>query len=300
MGFRADSLARVAPALLGAWTLCASAHGQTEPDWEAVNEVLGRAAKVQPDGVRRFGWPRSDLHASRDGVAIEATLALGSWAAFCALPNGEVMAMGDLVLAERELNPVVSALQAGGVDVLAIHNHLIGETPRVVYMHFSGHGRAADVARSLKAALEKTGTPLGPPGVPQTPSPAESAALQRVEEALGRKGAMAGRVLQVSVPRSEVIREGGMEVPATMGMATALNFQVVGDRVATTGDFVLIASEVNPVIRELRSRGLEVTALHSHMLDETPRLFFLHFWGSDEPAAIGSALKAALARIATK
>jgi hypothetical protein len=267
---------------------------------EATVRVFGKPAKIQADGVRRFGWPRADLHVTRDGVAIEPALALGSWAAFEGMPGGEVMAMGDLVLLGPEVNPVVSALQAGGVEVLAIHNHLIGETPRILYLHFAGKGAAPEVAKTLKAALEKTATPLAASGAAAALSPAEAAAFQRVEEALGRKGSMAGRVLQVSLPRAETVRDNGMEVPNSMGMANAMNFQVVGERVATTGDFALVASEVNPVIHELRSRGIEVTALHSHMLAETPRLFFLHFWGLDKPETIGAALKAALERVATK
>ena len=287
-------------ALIVSSSLFTSALGAAEPDWGAVNTALGRAAKVQDDGTRRFGFPRTDLHVVKDGVSIEAPLALGSWAAFHGLPDGAVMAMGDLVLQAAEVNPVVSALQAGGFEVMAIHNHLIGETPPVTYVHFAAHGRADEVARSLKAALEKTATPLGPPAAAAPPPAGESVLLQRVEETLGHKGAMAGRVLQVSVARPETIQENGMEVPASMGMAIALNFQPAGERVATTGDFVLVASEVNPVVRELRSRGFEVTALHSHMLAETPRLFFLHFWGLDTPEAIGAALKAALGKTAAK
>jgi hypothetical protein len=286
--------------MIAGWILGAQAGAATEPDWDSVNTALGRTAKVQPDGIRRFGFPRADLHVVKDGVSIEAPLALGSWAAFHGLPDGAVMAMGDLVLQAAEVNPVVSALQAGGFDVMAIHNHLLGETPPVAYVHFAARGRADEVARSLKAALEKTATPLGAPAPSPTPSAGDAAVLQRLEESLGRKGAMAGRVLQVSVPRPETIREDGMEVPPSMGMAIALNFQPVGERVATTGDFVLIASEVNPVVRELRSRGFEVTALHSHMLAETPRLFFLHFWRLDTPEALGAALKAALGKTAAK
>ena len=290
----------VSSSLLAAWILASPALAAPDPDWGAVDAALGRAAKVQPDGVRRFGWPRTDLHVVRGGVTIEAPLALGSWAAFHGMPDGAVMAMGDLVLTAPEVNPVVSALQTGGFEVMAIHNHLIGETPPLTYVHFSARGKADDVARALKAALEKTATPMGTPGPPPSPAAEEAALLHRVEESLGRKGTMAGRVLQVSVPRAESIQENGMEVPATMGMAIALNFQAASGRVATTGDFVLVAAEVNPVIRELRSRGVEVTALHSHMLAETPRLFFLHFWGLDTPEAIGGALNAALSRTSAK
>ncbi len=271
------------------------------PDWEAAEKILGRQAKVQPDGVRRFGFPRTDLHVTLDGVVIEPALALGSWAGFAEMPAGQVMAMGDLVLLGPEVNPVVSALQAGGIEVLAIHNHLIGEMPRILYLHFSGKGPAPDIAKTLRTALEKTATPLDARGAaPATPPPADAAVLQRLEEALGRTGSMAGRVLQVSVPRAQTIQEDEMDIPNGMGMSTALNFQLAGERVATTGDFSLVASEVNPVVHELCARGIEVTALHSHMLAETPRLFFLHFWGLDKPEAIGAALRAALERVATK
>ena len=270
------------------------------PDWETAEKILGRPAKVQPDGVRRFAWPRIDLHVTREGIKIEPALALGSWAAFAEMPGGQAMAMGDLVLLGTEVNPVVGALQSGGAEVLAIHNHLIGESPRILYLHFSARGTAPEIAKVLRAALEQTATPLVPPTAPSfAPSPEESAAFERLEQALGRKGTLSGRVLQVSAPRAQKTQENGMELPNGMGMATALNFQVVGERVATTGDFALVASEVNPVIRELGSHGIEVTALHSHMLTETPRTFFLHFWGFDKPEAIGTALKAALAHVTT-
>jgi hypothetical protein len=194
---------------------------------------------------------------------------------------------------------VIRALQAGALDVLAVHNHLTGETPEIVYVHFGGHGQPGTLARALRSALEATKTPLSAPGgAPAGPSLAERAALDKIQEVLGRKGSMAGRVLQVGVPRAAKIEEAGVEVPASLGMAIALNFQVVDDRVATTGDFVLIADEVNPVIRELEAHGLQVTALHSHMLRESPRLFFMHFWGCDDPARIAAGLKAALGRVA--
>lgn len=269
--------------------------------WEAVDRILGRPGRVLPGEVHRYGWPRSDLQVTVGGVEVAPTLALGSWAGlFKASAEGYVMAMGDLVLLADEVNPVVRALQAGGLDVLAVHNHLIGESPQVVYVHFGGHGEPETVAKTLRGALETTKTPLAAPAAPPTPSAGETAALEKVQAALGRKGSMAGRVLQVSVPRAGKIEEDGMEVPASAGMATALNFQVVANRVATTGDFVLVAEEVNPVIRELEAHGIQVTALHSHMLRETPRLFFMHFWGLDDPARIAQGLKAALAKVAVQ
>ena len=269
--------------------------------WEAVDKTLGRAGRVLPGEVHRYGWPRSDLHVTVGGTEVAPTLALGSWAGlFKAIPEGHLMAMGDLVLLADEVNPVVRALQAGGLDVLAIHNHLVGESPEVVYVHFGGHGEAQAVAKALRGALEATKTPLATPGPAPSPSAAETAVFDKVQATLGRKGTLAGRVLQVGVPRAGKIEEDGLEVPASAGMATALNFQVVDNRVATTGDFVMVADEVNPVIRELQGHGIQVTALHSHMLRETPRLFFMHFWGLDEPSRVAEGLKAALGKMAVQ
>jgi hypothetical protein len=281
------------PALLSADPVDAST-------WERVDKILGRPGKVFPGDIHKYGWARVDLHVTTGGVVIEPTLALGSWGGFVKTSTeGHFMTMGDLVLLSDEVNPVVRALQAGGLDVLAIHNHLIGESPQVIYVHFGGHGPAEQVARALRAALDATKTPLAAPAAPSaSPSAAETSAFDKLQAALGRNGSMAGHVLQVGVPRVAKVEEYGMEVPPSMGMATALNFQVVGSRVATTGDFVMTADEVNPVINELEAYGVQVTALHSHMLRETPRLFFMHFWGLDDPARIGEGMKAALSKMA--
>jgi len=258
----------------------------SEAPWDAVDKALGQTGKTLPGDVHRYGWPRRDLEVTMGGVRVEPALALGSWGGF---------------RVASEVSPVIRALQAGGVDVLAVHNHLSGETPEVVYVHFGGHGQPEAIAKALRSALEATKTPLSAPaGAPAEPSAADKAALDKVQEVLGREGSMAGRVLQVGVPRAAKIEEDGVEVPPSQGMANSMNFQAVGSRVATTGDFVLIADEVNPVIRELEAHGIQVTALHSHMLRESPRLFFMHFWGLDDPARIGAGLKAALGKVAVQ
>jgi hypothetical protein len=286
-------LLSASPALLGAGPVDSAT-------WETVDKILGRPGKLFPGDIHKYGWPRADLRVTAGGITLEPTLALGSWGGFMKTgPDGHLMTMGDLVLLSDEVNPVVRALQAGGLDVLAIHNHLIGESPQVIYVHFGGHGPAEQVAKALRAALDTTKTPLAPPAASAaTPSAAETAAYETVQTVLGRKGSMAGRVLQVGVPRAAKIEEDGMEIPPSIGMATALNFQFVEGRVATTGDFVMTAEEVNPVIKELESHGIQVTALHSHMLRETPRLFFMHFWGLDDPTKIAEGLKAALGKMA--
>jgi hypothetical protein len=288
----------VRPGTLLAFLSIAGIAG-SEGSWDAVDEALGQAGKSLAGDVQKYGWPRRDLEVTLGAVRVEPSLALGSWAGFKTMAEGQTMAMGDLVLLASEVNPVIRALQAGGLDVLAVHNHLTGETPEIVYVHFGGHGRPETLARALRSALDATKTPLSAPvGGPAGPSVAERAALDKVQEVLGRKGSMTGRVLQVGVPRAAKIEEAGVEVPPSLGMANSLNFQVVDNRVATTGDFVLIADEVNPVIRELEAHGLQVTALHSHMLRESPRLFFMHFWGYDDPARVAEGLKAALGRMA--
>lgn len=276
-----------------------SVTGAAEGPWTAVDAALGREGKDTPGEARKYGFPRSDLTVSVAGVTLQPALALGSWAAFHRNPkDGHAMAMGDLVLLPSELNPVIRALARGGIAVTAIHNHLVAEQPEVVYVHFGGSGDAASLAATLRSALDTTKTPLGPPAPPALPTVEQQQAFEALQIALGRKGTQAGAVLQVAVPRKGRIEEGGMEIPPAMGMAIALNFQLVGQQVATTGDFVLTADEVDPVIRALQGNGIDVTALHSHMLRETPRLFFLHFWGVGSPEAIGAGLRAALGHVA--
>jgi hypothetical protein len=258
-------------------------------DWKPVEQALGRAGSIQPGEVYKVAFPRSDLAVTANGVAIKPALALGSWIAF-----KDGMAMGDLVLLESEVNPVISALQAGGIEQSAVHNHLIGESPRVMYVHFSGHGDATKLARTLHDALALTKTPMGPAPPPSAPE----LELPDVDPILHYKGKVNGGVYQYSIPRAETITEQGMEIPPAMGTATAINFQPTGaGRAAISGDFVMIASEVNPVIRALRDGGIAVTALHSHMLGETPRLFFMHFWANDDAKKLAATLRAALDRM---
>jgi Domain of Unknown Function (DUF1259) len=266
--------------------------------WQDVARVFGQDGKSLPGDVQKYSWPRADLHVAIGTVPVAPALALGSWAAFKS-EGSQAMTMGDLVLLGSEVNPVLRELQAGGFEILAIHNHLIGETPRVLYLHFMGKGEPAALAKTLRAALAKTKTPLKA-GPPAQPTAAQSRLFDALQSALGRKGTMAGAVLQIGAPRADPIRDGEMEVPASMGMSESINVQASGNEVATTGDFVLIADEVNPVIHELETHGIEVTALHSHMLRETPRLFFMHFWGIGSPEKVGEGLKAALAKVATK
>ena len=268
-------------------------------NWSGVEQILGRKGTAGAGGVERFGFPRSDLSVRLDDVTLKPALALGGWAAFSGNPNGRAMVMGDLVLLENEVAPVMRALQAGGVEQTAVHNHLLREEPHVVYMHIHARGNAQSIARTIRDALEQTKTPpaASPPSAASPPE-LDTVAISRSLRATGKWN---GGVYQVSVPRREKITDDGMEVPPSMGVATAMNFQPTGGgKAAITGDFVLRAAEVNPVIRALRDNGIEVTALHTHMLTEQPKLFFMHFWANDDAVKLARGLSAALDQTASK
>jgi hypothetical protein len=262
--------------------------------WKAVDAALGRSGQMQPGGVYKFAMPRKDLKVTKDGVSIAPGLALGSWAAFQKMGD-QAMVMGDLVLTEDEIEPVMLSLQQNGIEQSAIHNHLLGESPRVVYMHIEGHGDPVILAKSLATALALTRTPLPAAAAAATPPPAPDIDTAEVDKALGYTGKANGGIFQFSVPRAEKIMEGGMEIPPAMGTATAINFQPTGQgKAAITGDFVLLASEVNPVIRALRTNGIEVTAVHNHMLGDEPHLYYMHFWANDDAVKLAHGLRAAL------
>jgi hypothetical protein len=269
------------------------AAGQ-QTSWRPVEAALGRSGAMNPGNVIKFSFPRSDLTVAVGGVTLKPALALGGWVAFQQIGGGQSMAMGDLVLTEDEVAPVMSALQAGGVQQTALHNHLLGESPHVMYMHIAGHGDAAKIARTIHDALAKSKTPLGPASPPAAPS-AAGLDTAGIAKALGVAGKLNGVVYQVGVPRNEKIMEMGHEVPASMGVATSINFQPTGGgKAAITGDFVMVGAEVNPVIKTLRDHGIIIAALHSHMIDEEPRLFFMHFWANDDAVTLAKALRAAL------
>ena len=277
------------------------------PDWKQVDAALGRSGQMQPGDVYKFAMPRKDLKVMKDGVTIAPGLALGSWAAF-KKEGDQTMLMGDLVLTEDEVEPVMLKLQQEGIEQTALHNHLLGETPHILYMHIGASGDAVKLASSLAAALALTKTPgastasAAGTASPVPPTAATGSGAQAidfdtkaVEEALGYTGKVNGGILQFGIPRAETIKEAGMVVPPAMGTATAINFQPTeSGKAAISGDFVLLASEVNPVIHALRTHGIDVEAVHNHMLMDEPHLYFLHFWANDDAVKLAHGLKAAL------
>jgi len=240
----------------------------------------------------KYGFPRSDLKVTVNGVRVRPALALGSWVAFKRTATNEAMVMGDLVLIETEVSAVIDALQQKGVQQTAVHNHLLRESPRVLYVHISAHGDAARIAAAIRAALDLTKTPA--------PSPPERAPALELDTALihltlGYGGKVNGGVYQVSVPRREPITMDGEVVPPSMGVSTAINFQPTGRGwAAITGDFVMLSSEVNRIIPILRAGQIDVTALHSHMVGEEPRLYFMHFWADNDAGKLAATLRRAI------
>jgi hypothetical protein len=269
-----------------------------EIDWNKVDAALGRTGAAMPAGVHRYGLPRSDLNVSVDGVAIKPALALGGWVAFQPTRGG-AMLMGDVVLTETEIKPVMTKLLESGLEITALHNHLLRADPPTFYMHVGGHGDPVKMAGALRAALSLSKTPAEAGQAAAAPAAALELPTEQLDGILGTKGRATGGVYQFGVPRRDPITEDGMQIPAAMGSANAVNFQPTGQgKAAITGDFVVTAEEVNPLIRALRAHDIEVTAIHSHMLDEQPRLFFVHFWANDDAIKLAKGVRAALDRTA--
>jgi hypothetical protein len=294
-------------------------------DWSKVDQALGKTGADQPGAVHKYGLPRSDLRVTVDGVAIKPALALGGWLAFKSMDR-EAMIMGDLVVTENEVNPVMAKLLASGIEVTAVHNHLLRAQPATFYMHVAGHGDPVKLATALREALGASATPFGTAAAPTqraqlagtvnpgvavdastaqpaaatvaAPPPAPDLDFARLDNTMGFKGKENGGVWQYAIPRADTVTDAGRAVPPAMGTAIAINFQPTGNgKAAITGDFVLLDREVNPVLQVLRQNGIEVTAVHNHMLEDQPRTFFVHFWANDDAMKLGEGLRLALGKI---
>jgi hypothetical protein len=275
----------------------ASPSFAADPDWNAVSNALGKKGALQPGGVYRVALPRTDLKVVLDGVVLKPGFALGGWLAFEPI-GGQAMVMGDVVLTQDEINPVMKSLEEGGIEVTGLHNHLLRAEPAPMYMHVMGHGDAVMLAKALHTALALSKTPFeaasGASGKEQ-PFDLDTASINQILQAQGKVN---GTILQYSIRRAEAIQAGGMPLPPALGSAIGINFQpTAGGKAAITGDFVLTAPEVNPVAKALRDNGIEVTAIHNHMLDEEPRLFFMHFWANDNAQKLAKGLRAALDKV---
>jgi Domain of Unknown Function (DUF1259) len=274
----------------------ATAYGQNLPrlDQDGIARAMGKKGEVIGEAYK-VTFPRSDLHVQAGNVLIKPALALNNWAAFMKA-GASALTYGDLVLLDDEVNPVISQLEARGIQLVALHNHLLHEQPRIIYIHFVGRGNEVEMAKGLREALALTKTPLE--STPAGPAETEPEVAKQIEQLIGYKGSMGGGVLHINVPRDDIhVTMMGDGIPGYMGMNTPLNFQIEDTKAAMNGDFMLLADEVNPVIKALRTNGIEVASLHNHMLDEEPRLFFMHVWAYDDAVALAKGLKAALDRL---
>jgi hypothetical protein len=272
----------------------ATASSAQAAEWKTVEDVFGFPGANLPGGVIRFNMPRGDLHVTVAGTEVKPGLALGAWAAFRHVGPNDAMVMGDLVLTDDEVAPVMRALQAGGVEVTALHNHLIGESPRILYVHMGGHGDPLKLARTIKQAVGLTKTPL-PPGVGAKDTADLGFDVAAVEKIMGYPGTVGGGVLHFNVARAEKLTEEGMDTPPSMGMGTSINFQPTGNgRAAIAGDFAMTGKEVGPVMKVLQDNGVQAVALHSHALADVPRLFYMHFWANDDAVKLAKTLRRAL------
>jgi hypothetical protein len=304
-----ENIMRLVAALFSsAILMLATTASAQEIDWQKVDNAFGRKPAVVSGEVHRYGFPRTDLNVALDGVTIKPALALGGWVAFKPMhaeamarsTTGEAMAMGDLVLLESEINPVMIKLIENGIEITAVHNHLLRANPATFYLHVGGRGDPVKMATAIHTALAASKTPLEAPAAAATP-PAIDLDTAQLDQIIGGKGQANGGVYQFAVPRRDPVTEAGMMITPVgpLGVATAFGFQPTGGgKAAITGDFVLTSDEVNPVIKALRSNGIEMTALHSHMLDEQPRLFFMHFWANDDAVKLAKGLRAALDKMA--
>jgi hypothetical protein len=284
----------------GLASVLVTAANAQDIDWSKVDTVLGRKAAVTGD-VHRYGFPRTDLNVTLDGVTIKPGLALGGWIAFKPA-HGGAMIMGDLVLLEPEINPVMAKMIASGLEITAVHNHLLRASPATFYMHVGGHGDPEKLATAIREALGASKTPMTATA-PSSPPPTIDIDTAQIDQIIGAKGQNNGGIYQIGVPRRDAITENGMQlIPSgPMGMNTGIGFQPTGSgKAAITGDFVLLGTEVNPVVKALRSNGIEVTAIHSHMLTEQPRIIFMHFWANDDAVKLARGLRAALDKTASK
>jgi hypothetical protein len=269
----------------------ASPDNLTAADWKPVGDALAPGT-LMPGGVYRIGMPRSDLEVTLNGVVLQPGFALGSYAAFVR-HGSQAMAMGDLVLLEDEVGGVAAKLLQAGIEVTAIHNHLVSETPHVLYVHFLAQGAAVKIAEQLRSALAGSGTPFGAPS-----SAAPHAATidgPAIDQVLGHQGKVSGSIYQVSVGRAQPVTLGGVILPPATGVTTAINIEAIPDgQAATTGDFALTPDEVDGVIGALRANGIEVTAVHSHMLMDAPHLLYVHWFGHGDAMTLARGLRAAL------
>jgi Domain of Unknown Function (DUF1259) len=259
---------------------------------DGIAKAIGKEGELTGE-MYKVSFPRSDLTVNVKDVAIKPALSLVGWAGFIKAGSTAVT-YGDLVVLEDELNPVISKLEERGLEVSALHNHLLREIPRIMYIHFVGRGDEVEMAKGLREALALTKTPMVSAASKPETKPEIATEIERI---IGYPGTMGGDVFHITVPRNDVhVMTMGTMMPGSMGMNTPFNFQFDGKNAAINGDFMLLPAELNPVIKALRANGIEVASIHNHLLDNQPSMVFMHFWAYGDAVSLAKGLKAALDR----
>ncbi len=272
----------------------AQARRETSPQrgvWKQIDDLLGRKGNQESPGVWKYDLTRDDLHVKLNGAEIKPELALDGWLTFQNRPQ-KTRVMGELVLTADEVNPVIAKLHEGGVHVMALHNHLIGESPEVMYLHIMSEGEPLAVARAVQSALVLTKLPQHESEQKESLQGLDVAQIQRI---IGGEKETSGSVLELTVGRRDRITDLGAPIPPAMEVESEAKFQSTGNGQALMyGEIVLTASEVAPVLRSLEQNGIKIMAVHNHMLTEQPRIFFVHCLGQGDAIKLARAMRATL------
>ena len=279
--------------------LAGLAAGQAVPaDYDGVLKSLGKQGDFK-DGVLKLNIPRNDLKVTIDGIATPTPFGFGGWLALAKGDGGMDVMMGDLVLLEDEVNPVMSALLDNGLEVTALHNHFFFESPRIFYMHVHGHGKAADLARMVKPAVDLIGRAAPQHQTSVTGGNSNVSAGQidtaKIVKIVGHDGEQNGAVFKITVGRDDLkLKDMGATINARMGLNTWAAFYGSDANAEVAGDVAMLSAEITPVLKALRANGLNVVAMHNHMTSGQPAIFFLHYWGTGSTEKLANGFKAAL------
>ena len=272
-------------------------YGQDIPaEYQQVLSTLGKQGDFK-DNVLKVNIPRNDVKVTVAGVATPTPFGFGGWVAMTKGDGGHQVLMGDLVLLQEEVNPVMTALLENGFDVTALHNHFFWDEPRMFYMHVHGHGAAADLARKLKPAIDLIGKGRSspPPAAPSPGTAPNALNTARLVEIVGAQGEQNGAVYKFTLGRTDLkVVEMGAPINARMGLNTWAAFTGTNDKAAIAGDVAMLESEVTPVLKALRQNGLDVVAIHHHMTSDRPMIIFLHYWGTGPADKLAMGFKAAV------